>query len=544
MDLVLLGQLLGGLGLVLLGMELLTDGLKRASGPSLRQLISKATQSKQRAFATGVGVTALVQSSSAVTLATLGFVSAGLMSLGQALPLLFGSNIGTTLTGWLVALLGFKLKITAYMLPLIGLGVAVKLFSGGRNFGHYGHAIAGFGLFFLGLDFISAAFDGLSETLPLRQLGSGSLALLLFVVAGVVITVLTQSSSASMAIALSMLSTETISLSAACALVIGANIGTTTTALLGAIGSLPNAKRIALAHLVFNTQTAIMGVALLSIVANMIDARGLSFLDPVIALALFHTLFNMMGVMFIWPMMGALERWLQRRFVAKSELDAKPQFITKALLVTPDLAVVGINRELSRANQMSSALARAALSSEGQDQALLRQSRDSLLSLLQHIYAFNQQLAHQDISEAIAETLPLSIRVGRYIGEIGRLSTELSHYQTILDELNDTGLLHSLDDFKQESVALIDACEISSAQDVQGIDAHRAMRALQLSYQNLKHELLEKTVEGVISTTESAQLLEYLSMIRRLASQAEEASSHWSATLPMQQREALTELSN
>lgn len=544
MDLTLFGQLLGGLGIVLLGMELLTDGLKRAAGPSLRRLISKATQSPRRAFVTGVGVTALVQSSSAVTLATLGFVSAGLMSLGQALPLLFGSNIGTTLTGWLVALLGFKLKITAYTLPLIGLGVAIKLFSGDRNYGQYGLALAGFGLFFFGLDFIRLAFDGLSDALPLRDLGSGAYALLLFLLAGVIITVLTQSSSATMAIALSMLSTEALHLSAACALVIGANIGTTTTALLGAIGSTPNAKRIAIAHLFFNTQTAVLGIALLMVLAKLIDAKGLEYLDPVLALALFHTLFNLIGVVIIWPIMERLEQWLERRFVAQSELDARPQFITKALLVTPDLAVDGINRELTRANRISSALARASLSSEGQDQTELQQTRDSLLALLQHIYSFNQQLARQNISEAIAETLPLSIRVGRYLGEIGRISAELPAYQTLFDQISDPGLLRSIGAFKQETVALIDACEISSAKDIQGIDAHRSMRALQLSYQSLKHELLEKTVAGIISTSESARLLEYLSMLRRLASQSEEASSHWSSTLPIQQRENLTRPAN
>ena len=541
MDLTLVGQLIGGLGLILLGMELLTDGLKRAAGPSMRKLISRATLSPRRAFATGVGVTALVQSSSAVTLATLGFVSAGLMSLGQALPLLFGSNIGTTLTGWIVALLGFKLKLSAYMLLLIGIGVGVKLFSGGRNYGYYGLALTGFGLFFFGLDFISGAFEGLSESLPLKQLSGGAFELVLFVLAGVVITLLTQSSSATIAIALSMLSVDTLTLSGACALVIGANIGTTTTAMLGAIGSTANAKRVALAHLVFNGQTAIFGIALLFLLANLLNDQVLHYLDPVLALALFHTLFNLLGVLLIWPIMRLLEHWLAKRFRDRTELEAEPLYIAKALLVTPELAVVGINRELTRANEMSSALARAALSSEGQDQQELEKSRDSLFALLQEIYSFNQLLARENISANIAETLPLSIRVGRYLGEIGRISAELPKYEPMLEQISDTGLRRGLGEFKQESVSLIDACEISSSEDIQGIDAHRRMRALQSNYQNLKRELLEKTVSGIISTTESAQLLEYLSMIRRMAGQAEEASSHWSATLPMQQRETLIE---
>lgn len=239
--------------------------------------------------------------------------------------------------------------------------------------------------------------------------------------------------------------------------------------------------------------------------------------------------------------MRLLEHWLAKRFRDRTELEAEPLYIAKALLVTPELAVVGINRELTRANEMSSALARAALSSEGQDQQELEKSRDSLFALLQEIYSFNQLLARENISANIAETLPLSIRVGRYLGEIGRISAELPKYEPMLEQISDTGLQRGLGEFKQESVSLIDACEISSSEDIQGIDAHRRMRALQSNYQNLKRELLEKTVSGIISTTESAQLLEYLSMIRRIAGQAEEASSHWSATLPMQQRETLIE---
>lgn len=534
---------MGGLGIILLGMDLLTQGLKRASGPSLRALITRATESRRRAFLTGIGVTALVQSSSAVALATLGFVSAGLMSLGQALPLVFGSNIGTTLTAWLVAVLGFKLQLTEFMLPMIGLGVALKLFAGRHNLSHYGLALAGLGLFFFGLDFIRGAFDGLSQALPLRELGTGAVNLILFTIAGVGITLLTQSSSATLAIALSMISTETIGLSAACALVVGANIGTTTTALLASIGATPNAKRIALAHLVFNTQTALVGILLLILVAQHLDnlLRGL---DPVYALALFHTLFNVIGVLLIWPITAPLERWLEKRFQSRAEIDSQPQFIAKPLLVSPDLAVEGINRELTRANTLSSALARAALSSEGQDKERLEESRDGLYLLLKHIFDFNQALAREHISDDIAQTLPLSLRVGRYLNEIGRISAELPEYQTLLDQISDIGMQKSIQNFKIEVVGLIDLCEISSRRDLQGIDAHRAMRELRLSYQGLKKEVLEKTVLGSISTDECERLLEYCSLIRRLANQADDVSSHWSSTLPMQHREPIADAVN
>lgn len=541
MSLNLISQTLGGLGIVLLGMQLLSQGLKSAAGPSMKRLISRATESNRSSFLTGVAVTGLVQSSSAVSLATLGFVSAGLMSLGQALPLLFGSNIGTTLTGWIVTLLGFKLDISELALPLIGVGVGLKLFAGQRPLSHYGSAIAGFGLFFFGLDFVRLGLDSLSDHLPLEFLGDGVSSLLLSLLAGLVITTLTQSSSATMVVALSMIATNTLGFSASCALIVGANIGTTTTAMIGALGSTPNAKRVALAHFVFNTQTAVLGTILLLLVARPLDQHLLEYLDPVVALALFHTLFNLVGVILIWPVRHQLEHWLNRKFIDPREANSRPQFISSPLLTTPSLAVEGINRELARVSLECSELARAALSSEGGDQTRFIEIKDSIQALIQQIYSFNQELARRDITAEVAETLPVSIRVGRYLSEIARLAVELQRYQPLLDGLNHITLSRSIAQFKQTCVGLLDACEVNSRTDVQGVEAHQHMRQLNSDYQNIKREVLDTGVQGAISTEECAQLLDYLSNLRRMAGQAEDVSSHWSSTLPVQHRSQLTD---
>ena len=539
MDWSLLGQLLGGLGLFLLGMEQMTSGLKRAAGPSLKSVLHRATQSRLRGLVTGTVLTALVQSSSAITVATLGFVNAGLMSLGQSITVIYGSNIGTTLTGWLVAMLGFKLKIGALMLPLIGIGMAINLFGGERRFASYGMAIAGFGLFFVGLDFLKTAFEGLSDQFDLTQFGSGPVSLVLFMLTGILLTTLTQASAVVMAIALSLLYSGSIGFSAAAAVVIGANVGTTTTALLASIGATPNAKRISAAHVIFNVQTALIGILILIFLAAPLDSMDVSRWDPVIMLALFHSLFNLLGVALIWPVTGPLERFLASRFRSLEEIESRPQFLDDTLLASPSLAVEGINRELGRANRMAINLAQNALSSESGSATMTRQ-RDAIQTLCIKVIEFNQKLARQNITAEIAETLPVSIRVARYNSEIARLSAEIAQNQQIFDNVNDSTIDHAVVSFKRKVVNLLDACVIDEHQDVQGIDGHRLMRDLKNEYQTVKLLILERTIEGSISTEESVEMLDYLGELKRLSDQAEDASTHWSSTLPIQARTELT----
>ncbi len=538
MDWSLLGQLIGGLGLFLLGMQLMTSGLKSAAGPALKSILSKATQSRLRGLLTGTAITALVQSSSAVTVATLGFVNAGLMTLGQSITLIYGSNIGTTLTGWLVALIGFKLNIGALMLPLVGIGMALNLFGGGRRITNYGLALAGFGLFFVGLDFLKNAFEGLSNIITFSSFGQGPVALILFVGAGILLTVLTQSSSAVMAIALSMVSVGSLGMSAAAAIVIGANISTTTTALFASIGATPNAKRISAAHVIFNLQTALIGVLVLSLISGSIDRLDVSRFDPVIMLALFHTLFNVAGVILIWPMTDRMEGFLNRRFRSFEEIESRPQYLDDTILASPPLAVEAINRELARANTLAINLAENMLSIE-KDTLQMHKQNDAIQTLIAAIVGFNQKLARQNISQEIADTLPASIRVARYISEIARLTSLLPNQQSLINQIDDQSINHAISQLKSEIIELLFACTIDETRDVQGIDSHRIVRRIRQTYQDVKLLILERTIEGIIGTEESIAILDYLTELKRLAYQAEHVSSHWSSTLPIQQRQNL-----
>ena len=168
-SIVLLGNIIGGLGLFLLAIGMMTDGLKLAAGNALRTLLAKWSKTPFRGVLSGAAMTALVQSSSAVTVASLGFVNAGLLSMRHALGIVYGANIGTTMTGWLVALVGFKLNIQAVALPMIGVGMILKLLKPNSRLASLGIAIAGFGLFFVGIDSLKTAFEGIVSTFDLSQ---------------------------------------------------------------------------------------------------------------------------------------------------------------------------------------------------------------------------------------------------------------------------------------------------------------------------------------------------------------------------------------
>lgn len=299
MEGILIGTLLGGLGLFLLGMLLMTDGLKQAAGPLLGRVLGSSTQTRWRGLLSGMLITTVVQSSSAVTVAAIGFVNAGLLNLQQSLWVLFGANVGTTMTGWLVALVGFRIQIEAAALPVIGLGMLLRLSGQRTRRAALGTALTGFGVLFLGIGFLQqgVAIDG--QHLLGGLSGNGPLAVFVMLLAGVVMTVLMQSSSAALAVTLTLAQGGALSLTLAAAMVIGCNIGTTVTALLAAIGATPNARRAASAHVAFNVLAASAALLLLPFLIHAVDAlRSLLGLDasPAISLAMFHTVFNLLGV--------------------------------------------------------------------------------------------------------------------------------------------------------------------------------------------------------------------------------------------------------
>jgi phosphate:Na+ symporter len=305
-----IASLLGGLGLFLLGMVLMTDGLKAAAGERLRAALGRLTGGPGRAVLTGVVVTALVQSSSATVLATIGFVSAGLLTFPRAAGLILGASLGTTSTGWLVAIVGLKLNLGAAALPFVALGALLRLLGRGR-WAAIGLALAGFGLVFFAVSVLQEGMATLATRLDPAMLPGTSLAGRSALVAlGVAMTVAMQSSSAAMATTLTAFHTGTIGLAQGASLVIGQSIGTTVTAGLAAIGAAVPARRTALVHVIFNAVAGLVALVLLPIFLAAADVLGGS--NETLALPVFHSLFTGTAVALVLPFIGTLTRLVER----------------------------------------------------------------------------------------------------------------------------------------------------------------------------------------------------------------------------------------
>lgn len=538
MELATLSSLAGGIGLFLLGMHLMTQGLRQAAGQSLKDALNAATRSRLKGLLSGTLITALVQSSSAVTVATIGFVNAGLLSLAQSVAVIYGCNIGTTMTSWLVAMIGFKIKISAFALPLVALGMLFNLAAPKEKWRQLGFALAGFGVFFIGLDFLKVAFDGLESSIDLSGAQQHSLSLLIFLLAGFALTFLMQSSSASMAITLSLAATGAITMTSAAALVIGANLGTTSTAILAVIGATPNAKRIAAAHVTFNLITGIVGFALLLLFSDTINQLN-QWIEVVTLLALFHTLFNVLGVAIMWRLTDPMVAFLQTRFRSSEETLGKPQYLDKNILATPSLAVEAMSLELGRVSRISSAMALASVSEEEPATAQLNHDFQAVSALVASVASFNQQIARQNLEPDISALLPASLRVAGYLGEVARLSVRLTDYQSVFDTISDQTLQRDLYQFKKQLTKLLEACTIADNQDTDSEPARQLLHTLEQDYQALKSAILDATSQGRLAPDESGPLLDGISHLRRLAEQAEKASTHWSSMLPVQTRQPL-----
>ena len=303
---VLVLKAVGGVGLFLLGMYILTDGLRKLAGNALRNFLRRSTRSPLSGAASGALTTAILQSSSATTVATVGFVGAGLLTFPQALGIIFGANIGTTMTGWLVAILGFKLQLGLIVTPFVLLGALMNIFAAGR-WKHIGWALAGFCLLFIGIDAMQQGMGFLKDVVsPSDFPGNTLLGRIQLVFIGMAITIVTQSSSAGVAVALAALSTGAISFPQAAAMVIGMDVGTTFTAALATLGGTTATRRTGYAHVIYNVMTGMMAFVLLTPLTWLIEraTAGTAGYDPQIALVAFHTSFNLIGVLAVIGVTG------------------------------------------------------------------------------------------------------------------------------------------------------------------------------------------------------------------------------------------------
>ncbi|MDJ0704875.1 MAG: Na/Pi symporter [Leptolyngbyaceae cyanobacterium MO_188.B28] len=332
-------EAIGGLGLFLLGMIVMTDGLRMLAGNMMRATLMRFTHTPLSGAITGSLTTAVLQSSSATTVATVGFVSAGLISFPAALGIIFGANLGTTITGWLVAIVGFKLKLGSIALPLIFIGASLKLFTK-RRYANLGYAIAGFGLIFVGIATMQDGMSGLGNIISPDRLPADTLiGRLQLVILGIVATVITQSSSAGVAATLTALYTGAVNFEQAAALIIGMDVGTTVTAMMATIGASVNARRTGLAHVLYNLFTATIALVFITPYTWLWSriAPGQLAANAEIALVLFHTSFNLIGVSLMLPGSSQFARLIQT--LLPSQFSAYTEGLDESLLIQPVLAL-------------------------------------------------------------------------------------------------------------------------------------------------------------------------------------------------------------
>ena len=310
-------RMLAGISLFLFAMLQIEAALKILGGRSLYRFLQRHTDRRLKAVGGGIVATAFLQSSSVVGLMVLAFVGAGLLSLPNALGIIFGSNLGTTLTGWIVVTLGFRFEIFELALPLIATGGVLALIGKDRTH-QVGRIIIGLGLLLLGLQFMKDSVTELRDSIDAGSLaGMAAWRYMLF---GIVVAAIIQSSSATMMITLAALHAGMISLPDAVVIVIGANLGTSSTVLIGAINGSSAKQQVATGHLIFNTATAIVAYAILPLLLVLIVSLGIT--DPLYALVAFHSLFNMLGLCLFMPLTGPFAALLQRMFTTKAEPEA------------------------------------------------------------------------------------------------------------------------------------------------------------------------------------------------------------------------------
>ena len=501
-------SLLGGIGLFLLGMQMMTAGLTQAAGPALRSGLEFATRSRLRAFAVGTGITALTQSSSAVTVASIGFANAGLVSFANLVWVIYGTSLGNTMTGWIVALMGAKFSIGALALPFLGLGMIARLLLRGRErAAGLGEALAGFGAFFLGIGTLQVAFSGLTPqilalTEPLAGAGWERPA---FVGLGIAITLLTQSSSATITLVLGAAAGGALGFSQAAALIIGASIGTTSTAAFAAIGATSAAKRIATSHVAFNIFAGGVAVLILPILAWLCLWLVGGEANIVTGLALFHTLYILIGALVMIPLNPVFLHILTTRFRAGEDEIDRPRYVDATLSQLPELALRALALEFSRLLREYFALARARV--EGQ--ALPPDALADLASLGERLRDQLAEVGRNPLPPAQVAVLSDGLRVLIWLDEMSRQIAALAPPPKTRVQPDEAALA-------REVMVLRDLLQIP----VEPALRHRLEARVadaRTAYEQIKTDLLDRMAHGAVDFREAEQAINHGKALSDLA---------------------------
>lgn len=362
-------NLIGSLGFFIYGMKVMSEGIQKVAGTKMRQILRSMTSNRFKGVLTGFALTALVQSSSATTVLVVSFVNAGLLALVESIGVIMGANIGTTITAWLISIIGFKVKIASYALPIIAIGFPLLFVSKSKT-KSWAEVLIGFALLFIGLSYLKESVPDLKSNPEILEFLAqytdlGFLSTLIFVAIGTIITVVVQSSSAAMALTLVMANNGWIPFELAAAMVLGENIGTTITANLAALVANIHAKRAAAAHFIFNVFGVIWIIILMPFFLDFINSYMIStgwdspFTDPEsipIALSIFHTAFNIINTLLLIGFVGFIAKTVVKMIPSKGEDDEEfhLEYIGTGMMQTAELSLEEATKETAKFGEITS----------------------------------------------------------------------------------------------------------------------------------------------------------------------------------------------
>ena len=339
-----------GIAIFIIGMHFMENGFKLFSGGALEKVLETFTSTNFKSLLTGFITTSIVQSSSLISVIVISFLTVELISLTQGMAIVFGANLGSTTTAWIVSSLGINIKISLYAMPMIIFGVVFRFSSDSKYIG-LGNILLGLGFIFLGISYMKDGFETLKDAIDLASYSVGGFfGILIYIVIGAIATVIIQSSSATMAIIITALAGGNIIYIDAIALAIGANIGTTVTAVIGALTSNENGKRLAFGHFVFNIITGFVAVLFIYIIKDFVD-----FIAPFFAiasenysmkLALFHTIFNLLGIIILFPFIAYIVTMSKIVIKDKIKKASKPIYLDESNIKIPYNAMVSLQKEV------------------------------------------------------------------------------------------------------------------------------------------------------------------------------------------------------
>ncbi|MBR6579675.1 MAG: Na/Pi cotransporter family protein [Ruminococcus sp.] len=453
MDIFNVLTLIGGLCLFLFGMNIMGESLERSAGSKLETMIAKLTTGKFTGFLTGLGVTAIIQSSSATTVMVVGFVNSGLMSLKQAIHVIMGANVGTTVTAWILSLGGISgdnivlqlLKPTSFTPVLALVGIILYMFTKGAKKKDIGMILLGFATLMFGMDTMTDAVSGLKEVPAFQNMFIMFKNPILGVLAGAILTGIIQSSSASVGILQALAATGAVSYGAAIPIIMGQNIGTCVTALLSSVGTAKNARRAALVHLSFNIIGTVICLSVFSIVNLLISPAIFDESASLAGIAICHSIFNIACTAILLPMSGLLEK-LAYKLVPDTDTQEETTILDERLLATPAIALecaYNLTHEMAEiaANALKSSI--SCLTEYNKESANdIRESEDKTDHMEDIIGTYLVKLSTYQLNETEGATASMLLKA---IGDFERISDHAVNILESAEEMRDKEIEFSND---------------------------------------------------------------------------------------------------